>query len=197
MSFITTSTFDSWDEPIVFFVLRMPCQYLPYAFLFLSLILDGPQAAMIQATGLAAAHLYNLMTGLYPNFGIQRNLITTPGFMMKIFGTQDVVHRPYGTAVPGVAGQAAWGLDLSWKRFGPGRTLGGAGSGTTRQRPKGWVLASMVMVGFLAFCCFLGFLFVMYGAPQGWLSGIEGSANSVSQAEVGGAAAGAPKSLST
>jgi len=197
MSFITTSTFDSWDEPITLFVLKMPCQYLPYAFLFLSLILEGPQSAMIQATGLAAAHFYNLMTGLYPNFGIQRNLITTPGFMTKIFGTQDVVQRPYGTAMPGVTGQAAWGLDLSWKRFGPGRTLGGEDSSTTRQRPKGWVLASMVMVGFLAFCCFLGFLFVMYGAPQGWLSSIGGPASGVSQVESMTAAQDTTKSVNT
>jgi len=93
----------------------------------------------------------------------------------KIFGTQDVVDRPYGTVLTGAQGEQAWGLDLSWKRFGPGRTLGGEGSGaeTRRQRPTGLTLAVMVTVGFIVVCACLGFWFVLNGAPspQDWFSG--------------------------
>jgi len=70
-----------------------------------------------------------------------------------MFGTQGVTQRTYGTgfAPPngaGAAGKAAWGLDLSWRRFGEGRRLGGEGeSSEVRQRPKGLALAAMVMVG--------------------------------------------------
>jgi Derlin-2/3 len=136
LAFITTHTKDAWDQPITFIVLKMPIQYLPYAYLLLTLILDSSQAAMVQATGLAAAHLYDLLTGLYPQFGVRGNLITTPGFVKKMLGTQGVVDRPYGSnSVPG-GGEAAWGVDLSWTRFGPGRTLGGEGSSTERARVR-------------------------------------------------------------
>ena len=145
---------------------------------------------MIQATGFAAAYLYDLLTGLYPNFGIKRNLITTPGLVKRMFGTQVVVERPYGTVhMPGVAGEAAWGLDLSWKRFGPGRTLGGEGSTSSaeRQRPKGLVLAAMVMAGFIVVFCFLGYLFVLHRGPPGWFSGVDvgGSGSGKSRVEGG------------
>ncbi|CZR60115.1 related to F-LANa protein [Phialocephala subalpina] len=172
MSFITTSVRDSWGQPITLIVLKMPAQYLPYAILFLTLIICSPQAAFIQATGLVAAHLYDLLTGLYPSSGIKRNLIVTPGWVKKMFGTQSVVERPYGTVSTGVAGQAAWGLDLSWQKFGPGRTLGGENSSAERQRPRGFVLAAMVMGTFLLVCGFSGFLF-LYGAPDGWFSGVD------------------------
>ncbi|KAG4441970.1 hypothetical protein IFR05_002538 [Cadophora sp. M221] len=172
LSLITTSVRDTWDQPITLFILTMPCQYLPYAFLLLTLILAGPQAALIQGTGLAAAHLYDLLTGLYPSSGIERNYLPTPAWMMKVFGTQDVVSRPYGTVVTGATGKAAWGLDLSWKRFGPGRTLGGEDTSAEAERPKGLVLAAIVMGVFLLVCGVSGYLFV-YGVP-GWGSGVDG-----------------------
>jgi Derlin-2/3 len=105
-----------------------------------------------------------------------------------MFGTQDVVERPYGTVfMPGVAGEAVWGLDLSWRRFGPGRTLGGEGSSTERQRPRGCVLAAMVMAGLTVVCCLLGFLFVLHGPPDGWLLGVDvgGLASRMSRFEGG------------
>ncbi|KAK0103967.1 hypothetical protein ONS96_005072 [Cadophora gregata f. sp. sojae] len=172
LSFITTSVRDTWDQPITLFILTMPCQYLPYAFLLLTLITAGPQAALIQGTGLVAAHLYDLLTGLYPSSGIERNMLPTPGWIMKVFGTQDVVNRPYGTAVTGATGKAAWGLDLSWKRFGPGRTLGGEGASAEAERPKGLVLAAIVMGIFLLLCGVSGYLFV-YGSP-GWGPSVDG-----------------------
>lgn len=173
LSFVTTSIRDSWEQPVTLIILQMPSQYLPYALLLLTLIVDSPKAAFIQATGLVAAYLYDLLTGLYPNFGIKRNLITTPVWLKKMFGTQTVVERPYGTvSMPGVTGKAAWGLDMSWQRFGPGRTLGGEGSSAERQRPKGFILAVIVMSGFLVVCGFLGFFF-LYGAPDGWFSAVD------------------------
>lgn len=91
-----------------------------------------------------------------------------------MFGTQGVTQRPYGTvfAPPngaGAAGEAAWGLDLSWKRFGEGRRLGGEGESSSgvRQRPRGLALAAMVMVGVVLICGLLGFLFYRHRAPDG------------------------------
>lgn len=172
LAFVTTSTIDSWDQPITFIIIKMPAQYLPYAIIFITLIICGPQSALIEITGVAAALLYNLLTGNYPSSGIKRNLISTPGWMKKVFGTQTMVERPYGTvSMPGVTGEAAWGLDLSWKRFGPGRTLGGEGSRAEMQRPKGFVLAALVIGTFFVLCAIFGFLF-MYNAPDSWLSSV-------------------------
>ncbi|CZT41653.1 related to F-LANa protein [Rhynchosporium secalis] len=175
MSLITTCVRDTWDVPITLFIVTMPCQYLPYAFLLLTLVLSGPQAALIQATGLAAAHLYDLLSGIYPSSGIENSYIQTPKWMTKICGTQDVVVRPYGTASSmGVPTKKAWGIDLSWKRFGPGRTLGGEGEGEGEDetRLKGLMLAAIVMGCFLVVCAVLGYKFV-YGLPW-WVSGVEG-----------------------
>ncbi|KAL2071213.1 hypothetical protein VTL71DRAFT_12448 [Oculimacula yallundae] len=174
LSLITTSVRDTWDVPIRLFIVTIPCQYLPYAFLLLTLILAGPQAALIQGTGLLAAHLYDLLTGIYPSSGIQDNYIQTPKWMTKACGTQDVVHRPYGTVTMGVQGKKAWGIDLSWKRFGPGRTLGGEGESEVNdgRRLKGLMLAAVVMGCFLVVCAVSGYLFV-YGLP-GWAAGVHG-----------------------
>ena len=124
LAFVTNATRDSWGQPITFIVLKMPAQYLPYAILFLTLIAGSPQQALVQATGLFAVHLYNLLAGLYPNFGIKRNLVTTPAWLKRVCGTQAVVDRPYGTVFmsSGTTAEPAWGLDLSWRKFGPGRT---------------------------------------------------------------------------
>ncbi len=173
LSFITTSTRDTWDQPLTFIVLKIPSQYLPYALLLLTLILISPHAALIQATGLAAAYLYDFSTGLYPNFGIKRNLISTPAWLKKIFGTQTTVDRPYGTlSLPGT-GEPAWGLDLGWQRFGPGRTLGGEGSSAGRQRPRGCVLAVMVMGGFVVILGLVGFFLVPYGDLGVWFPSVD------------------------
>lgn len=129
----------------------------------------SPKFAVIEATGLVAAHLYDYLTGLYPNFGIQRNLITTPGWIKKMFGNQSVVERPYGSVTNTAANnKAAWGLDLSWKRFGPGRTLGGEGVSVERQRPGGMALAAMIMGGFFVICLILGYFFMLHGGLNGW-----------------------------
>jgi Derlin-2/3 len=97
-----------------------------------------------------------------------------------MFGTQGVTQRPYGTvfAPPngaGAAGEAAWGLDLSWRRFGEGRRLGGDGEGGgVKQRPRGWVLTAMVMVGLVIICGLLGFLLYLHQAPDGgWSAAID------------------------
>ncbi|TVY59269.1 hypothetical protein LCER1_G000478 [Lachnellula cervina] len=170
LCFITSTTRDTWDQPITLFVLRMPSQYFPYALLFLTLIVSGPNEAMIQATGVAAAHLTGEEDLWDPDYGGEAVWL--------------------GAYAGGWLGSAAWGLDLAWKRFGPGRTLGGDGSasGAERQRPTGLALAAMVMVGFLVVCAFLALLFVQHGDPRAWFSGMH--AGGVSQIEGVGAGAG-------
>jgi Derlin-2/3 len=175
LAFVTTSTRDSWDQPMTLFIIKMPSQYLPYALLLLTLICASPKAAMIQGTGLLAAYTYDLLTGLYPKSGIKRNWISTPAWMKRIFGTQAVVERPYGT----VFAPASWGVDMSWKKFGPGRALDGRtveveGDSATEasHRPTGLALAALVVGSFLVFSTLIG-MFLVYGVPDGWFSGVD------------------------
>lgn len=169
---------------MTFIVIKMPSQYFPYVYLLFSLIVCGPQTAIVQATGLAAAHLYDLLGGLYPSSGIKRNLISTPDWVKRMFGTQSVIERPYGsvfmpTSRTGATGEAAWGLDLSWKRFGEGRRLGGEGeSSLPSQRPKGWVLAVIGLAAYIIICGLLGFFFFLNGVPDGWASVISNGKSS-------------------
>ncbi|PMD13081.1 hypothetical protein NA56DRAFT_544807, partial [Hyaloscypha hepaticicola] len=133
LAFMTTSTMDSWDQPTsIFGIVTIPAQYLPYLFLFLTFILSGPTFFLILASGVCAAHLYNLLTGQYSaHGGPSRNLLPTPAFMFKLFGTQAEVQRPYGTVLnanvaSGSAGSgvgaSAWGI--GWGKWGKGQRLG-------------------------------------------------------------------------
>ena len=83
-----------------------------------------------------------------------------------------MVPRPHGTVyLPG--SKAAWGLDLSWQRFGPGRRLGGEGPSAERRRPRGCVLAAMVMGGFIVVCGFLVFFVLQHGGPDHWFASVD------------------------
>lgn len=117
-------------------------QYLPYALLLLTLILEGQGAALIESSGLVAAHLHDFLTRLYPTFGNGRVLIPTPGFVRRWFetGRQGPTTRPYGTAfIPRTGNEQAGrgrgasrgfssgigGISNLWGNRGAGRRLGG------------------------------------------------------------------------
>ena len=113
------------------FVITIQARYLPYALLFMSLVLGSPDQVLLQATGLLAAHLYDFLTRIWPTFGGGRNYITTPQFVKHWFaaapGTQQA--RPYGTMMPGGGGAATGSSTRSAARttaskWGPGRRLG-------------------------------------------------------------------------
>lgn len=116
-------------------IFPIPAVYLPYAMLAMTLVMGSPQAAMIQGTGLIAAHLYDFLTRIYPEFGGGRNFLETPTFITRIFerSAPAVNHRAYGTAFAPAQRQAATAsgssgggvLPESWKSRGTGRRLGG------------------------------------------------------------------------
>ncbi|KAF2823959.1 hypothetical protein CC86DRAFT_395950 [Ophiobolus disseminans] len=119
-----------------FFILTFEAKYLPFALLFMTLIVESPDSALAQLTGLIAAHMYDFLTRIWPTFGGGKNFITTPQIVKQWFapapGTaQD---RGYGTAVQGGNRSAGAGADASsgrstgvsnlWGQAGPGRRLG-------------------------------------------------------------------------
>lgn len=105
----------------------------------MTFVTDSPESALHQATGLVAAHLYDFLTRLWPQYGSGRSMIQTPQIVRRWFakpasaGTQ----RAFGTAFQGrpVGGQAApagrpggWTSGFStgtWGGRGGGRRLGG------------------------------------------------------------------------
>ena len=101
--------------------------------LLMTLVMAGPGAAKIQATGLVAAHLYDFLTRLYPTFGGGANLIPTPAFVKRMWQTTvpAVDNRAYGTAFTPAQRSAASGssaggvLPESWRDRGSGHRLGG------------------------------------------------------------------------
>lgn len=118
------------------FILDIPTRALPLALCLMTFVSTGSlQPALVQATGILVAHLYDFLTRLYPTFGGGVNILTTPAFVRRWFEPKavSVSHNSHGTsyqpAAPRAAasGSSASGgvLPESWKSRGSGHRLGG------------------------------------------------------------------------
>lgn len=116
----------------VYFV-TIPSQLLPYCMILLSLFMGHDLLyIMMQIQGLVAAHLYDFLTRIWPEFGGGKNLIPTPSFLSRLVVTPRVLRRDYGTAVrptdaaSGRSTGASTGGPLpdSWRTRGAGHRLG-------------------------------------------------------------------------
>lgn len=123
------------------FFVDIPMEYLPWAMLLLSFVVNGQNAALKEATGIAAAHLYDFLTRIYPRYGGGRNYITTPAAVERFFArhTPDVGNRGYGRAYrqpqqsessrqASQAPSRGWTSSSQdpWGNRGAGRRLGGS-----------------------------------------------------------------------
>jgi len=130
LAYAYTYAQDNPTRKVSFFIITFDSKYLPYAMLFMTLIMDGPDSALPQATGLIAAHMYDFLTRIWPTFGGGTNYITTPPVVKGWFGARPGVAqaRPYGSAQMGGAGgaaaAAASGRGTAFDARGPGRRLG-------------------------------------------------------------------------
>lgn len=134
LAYAYTYAQDNPTRQVSFFVITFDSKYLPYAMLLLTMILEGGHAAMVQACGLVAAHLYDFLTRIWPTFGGGTNYIRTPQIVRGWFApkTGEGRQRSYGTAYEGrregnTTGQAtgrSTGVAGVWDRSGPGRRLG-------------------------------------------------------------------------
>jgi len=134
LAFIYTGCQDDRGGQFNFMVVNVPAQWAPFGMLFITFIMNGPEAAKIQSTGLLAAHLYDFLTRLYPEFGGGWNIIQTPAFVRRLFAPDEAVvsNRSYGTAftaperATGSTGASTGSvLPESWKARGSGHRLGG------------------------------------------------------------------------
>lgn len=132
LAYAYTYAQDNPTRQVSFFIITFDAKYLPFAMLFLTFILEGPSSAMIQGTGLLAAHLYDFLTRIWPAFGGGRNYIVTPAIVKQWFGAKpgNVQQRSYGTAMQGRGGRddntsaRTTGRSGPWNERGPGRRLG-------------------------------------------------------------------------
>lgn len=129
-----TSSQDDRGQKATFFFVSIPAELVPYAMLLVTLLMEGPYSAKIQATGLVAAHLHDFLTRLWPTFGGGRNLLPTPAFVTRMWQTTEAAtaHRGFGTAftpaqrTASTTGSSAGGvLPESWRSRGSGHRLGG------------------------------------------------------------------------
>lgn len=130
------------NRQLSYFIVTFSAKYLPYAMLAMTFVMASPVAALHQATGLVAAHLYDFLTKIWPEYGGGRKLLNTPTFVARWFTRNAGIasQRSYGTAFTGTAqnvgqqGQTGsgggWASGFSqgsgsWSARGQGRRLGG------------------------------------------------------------------------
>ncbi|KAM7203755.1 Der1-like family domain containing protein [Rhypophila sp. PSN 637] len=135
-----TAVQDQRGMKVQFFFFQVPAQTVPYCIILASMLsLGDPSGVPMQLTGIAAAHMYDFLTRLWPEFGGGRNLLPMPGFMSRLVGNRrasEPAHVPAaragGTRLGGAGGGtgsstgASTGSVLpdSWKTRGSGHRLG-------------------------------------------------------------------------
>ena len=135
LALIYTYAQDNRGRRVTYFILQIPVEYLPWVTLLVTFVMGGGSAAMVQGSGILAAHLYDFLTRIYPTFGGGRNYIQTPSFVRRWFAAR----QPRATATPGgyrmyrpptretsATSTGAWfSSGSSWGNRGAGRRLGG------------------------------------------------------------------------
>ncbi|KAL8843137.1 MAG: hypothetical protein Q9170_000267 [Blastenia crenularia] len=125
---------DNRRKKVSFFVVQLEAKWLPWVLLLAALVIGGPYNMFYQGTGILAAHFYDFLSRIYPTFGGGRNVLQTPVFVRRLFGSPDLrtQKKGYGTAHAAVDQQTsrpASGFSSAfsspWSTRGQGRRLGG------------------------------------------------------------------------
>lgn len=134
---------DAPDGMMTFFFFSIRRKYLPGCMLLVAFLMAGPQEALKQAFGLAAAHLYDFLTRIWPSYGGGYNPIRTPQVVQRWFARPSGASttRSYGTAFQsrpagsvgaqpqtGSSRGGGWTSGFTsgaWGSRGSGRRLGG------------------------------------------------------------------------
>lgn len=131
LAYAYTYAQDNPTRQVSFFILTFDAKYLPLALLFLTLIMENTDAALAQATGLIAAHLYDFLTRIWPTFGGGTNYITTPATVKRWFGggpgTAQARGYGFAQAPRAAADTTSTGRTTgasTGPQWGPGRRLG-------------------------------------------------------------------------
>jgi len=131
------------NRQLTYFIVTFSAKWLPFAMLAMTFVMGGPQEALLQATGIVAAHAYDFLTKIWPEHGSGRRILATPQAVQRWFakpaGTAQA--RAFGTAFAGRPAGAqnvpqqqsgsngGWTSGFTgsggWNTRGPGRRLGG------------------------------------------------------------------------
>ncbi|KFH47681.1 Derlin-like protein [Hapsidospora chrysogenum ATCC 11550] len=132
-----TVTQDQRGMKANFYFINIPAQLTPYCMIAINLLFPGgPMMMLLQAEGLVAAHLYDFLTRIWPQFGGSgRSLIPTPAVLTTAVNAVSRWTSRAGVAAPprGAGAGASTGsatgasrgpLPDSWRSRGPGHRLG-------------------------------------------------------------------------
>ena len=112
-------------EKIKFMIITMNVKWLPWANMFLNFVINGIESTKIMFVGIAAAHLYDFLTRLWPAFGGGRSIVRTPTFISNISGgPRHVTVAKHGTVFRPPT-QLNSTYSSGWGSRGQGRRLGG------------------------------------------------------------------------
>lgn len=128
-----------------YIIITFQSKWLPLVMLAMTFVMESPQAALIQSTGLVAAHAYEFLMKIWPEVGGGRKVISTPQVVARWFapeagsaqrrgaGTAFAARAPAGGAQTGASsgggGGGGWASGFrggggNWGERGPGRRLG-------------------------------------------------------------------------
>lgn len=134
LSLAYTNTQDARGMNTNFFFFTIPAQLVPYCMMLVTFLVSGTNAFLLQLCGLLAAHFYDFLSRIYPEFGGGPNLIPTPAFLSPLVETPRIFQRDYGTAIhargeqgsgSGTGASTGGVLPDSWRTRGSGHRLGG------------------------------------------------------------------------
>lgn len=127
-----TVTQDQRGMKAAFYIITIPAQLTPICMILVNLLFPGGAMNMLlQLEGLVAAHLYDFLSRLWPQFGGGPNLLATPPILNRLLRTPRVLNRGLGTASRGAdstsgssSGVSRGPLPDAWKTRGAGHRLG-------------------------------------------------------------------------
>ncbi|CAM1508347.1 Fc.00g051950.m01.CDS01 [Cosmosporella sp. VM-42] len=132
LAMVYTVTQDQRGARATFYFITIPAQLTPYCMILVNLLFPGGYIKMLlELEGLIAAHLYDFLSRIYPEFGGGPNLMSTPNWVLRLLQTPRVIERNFGAAIrpPDQAAGSSTGasrgpLPDSWRTRGRGQRLG-------------------------------------------------------------------------
>ncbi|KAG5655922.1 hypothetical protein KAF25_000842 [Fusarium avenaceum] len=132
LAMVYTISQDQRGQKTQYLVLTIPAQALPICMIVVAALMAGPSKALVEVEGLLAAHLFDFLTRIWPEFGNGPRLLKIPAWLERLAQTPRVLPRAFGTAIR-PANTASTGsstgvnkgpLPDSWRTRGPGKRLG-------------------------------------------------------------------------
>ncbi|KAF4965878.1 hypothetical protein FSARC_6348 [Fusarium sarcochroum] len=132
LAMVYTTTQDQRGQKTQYIVLTIPAQALPACMIVVTALMGGPSKALVEIEGLLAAHLYDFLTRIWPEFGNGPRLLRTPAWLERLVQTPRITSRGFGAAVRpnnsastgSSTGVNTGPLPDSWRTRGRGQRLG-------------------------------------------------------------------------